>query len=378
MSLSDSANPYITLVPYLPLNQSVTFGGWWLGPLDQFDGPWLSEDFEAAARLLASGFVDVRAKQVRRPAVLVRESEGADGQPPTSEEYGALRLAIGFAVIHANAYWSPETKDDGWRLATTDNATVWAQPLDLADGRIALQSGSRIRTLDIGLRMTSVGFTIPPPLELHLPSGVTLDAGLLALLSTVLLKQSPEHHCLIGTLRVAIRWLLKSWQNTQSITWEDRLVFLKVATEALTGEYRNHRSAKRLVEIFTSAETQSGEGFGSKGLLWQPDEPLLTRHWIEKGQPREEYVTQFEHWACAFGDERNAIVHGRLTHKNHYEEPGSPYNGSFVDIGDRVVREAILVQLGNCGHPEMWRNPFGRAELEALQLRNEEAEETTA
>ena len=45
----------------------------------------------------------------------------------------------------------------------------------------------------------------------------------------LVLSQPPGGHEVgASRLLVAIRWLLRSWQNTASITWEDRLVFLKV------------------------------------------------------------------------------------------------------------------------------------------------------
>jgi len=79
---------------------------------------------------------------------------------------------------------------------------------------------------------------------------------------------------------------------------------------------------------------------------------MLTRSWVDHGTPKSANVTQLEHWASALADERNAIVHGETSHQPTYEVPDSPYSGTFVEIGDRVVREAIVVQLGNFGFPE--------------------------
>lgn len=358
---------YVTVLPYLPLSAPVEFVGWWLGPLDQFNGRWLSPDFERASRRLASLFRDPGGKPIKRPALLVRTADGADGRPPTPDEYEALQLAIAFAVIHQNTFWTPDTQSEAWRVATADNATVWVQPIDIPEGWISLDRGSRVRAMAGGHRLFDDGFTIPSRLELHLPFDASLDAELVRALYTVLLAPPMGQEQLVASLKVAVRWLIKSWQNTPSITWEDRLVFLKVATEALTGEEKSNRSASALAAIFATAHQQPGEGIGTDDLLWQCGEPILTRHWTDHGKAKTASVTQFEHWACALGDERNAIVHGEATHRQMYSAPDSRYNGPLIEIGDRVVREAIVVQLGNCGFPDVWRTPLARAGLAALR-----------
>ncbi len=50
-----------------------------------------------------------------------------------------------------------------------------------------------------------------------------------------------------------------------------------------------------------------------------------------------------------------------------YAQPGSAYNGPFVEIGDRVIREAICVELGACGYPDVWRSRLTRASMVALR-----------
>ena len=173
------------------------------------------------------------------------------------------------------------------------------------------------------------------------------------------------------------RWLLKSWQNTPSITWEDRLVFIKVATEALTGEGNNFKSAERLRSIFERALAQEGEGLGIEDLLWSPGERTCTRRWLSRGNEKAFDLTQFVHWCCALGDARNSIVHGEAGTSLAYDELDSPYRGPFVEIGDRVVREAIAVLLGECGFPAVWRQGLARGHLQMYRaLRQLDAEET--
>jgi hypothetical protein len=146
-------------------------------------------------------------------------------------------------------------------------------------------------------------------LELHLPSPIAIDEELLAAAYSTLVERPAACELTAGRLRVAIGWLLKSWQNTPSITWEDRLVFIKVATKALTGEDNNFKSAERLSAIFEGALTQEGEGLGIEQLLWSPGEPQCIRRW--NGKEKTLDVTQIVHRCCALGDARNSVVHGQ-------------------------------------------------------------------
>jgi hypothetical protein len=179
-------------------------------------------------------------------------------------------------------------------------------------------------------------------------------------------------------LRVAVRWLLRSWQNTPSITWEDRLVFLKVATEALTGEESTVESARQIEALFERASLQEGSGIGTANLLWRSGQPRLVRSWTTRsGSSKSETVSAFVHWLGALGDARNALVHGEDAVALDYRQVGSPYNGPFVEIGDRIVREAILVLLGEAGYPAVWRRGFARASFRALQYFASVSEEET-
>ena len=44
----------------------------------------------------------------------------------------------------------------------------------------------------------------------------------------------------------AIRLLAKAWRNTPAISWEDRIVLLKTAFEALTGKSKTHEAGAEL------------------------------------------------------------------------------------------------------------------------------------
>lgn len=367
MNLSDS-HPVVLAFPFLALTQPVSFRSWWVGPVDQFQGPWLSPDFETAARTFLSAFRDSDGQPVGGGALVARLEGGADGRPPTSVEWQGLELAVGYATVHQNPYWTPAASTEGWRVATADNAAFWIQPLNLAEGWITLGRGSRVSISSGGNNLNRDAFAISAPLELNMPLGVTLDQEVVEAVYQVVVEPTPRHKADASRVRVSARWLLRSWQNTPSITWEDRLVFIKVATEALTGKESTAESAKELEALFERAAGQDGDGLGTDDLLWQPGQPEVVRSWTTRsGAARSETVSAFVHWHGALGDARNALVHGEDGAPLDYRQAGSPYEGPFVEIGDRIVREAIAVLLGECGYPAVWRRGLSRASFRALQ-----------
>lgn len=354
------AAPRVTLLPYLSLREPVRFDGYWLGALEDFDGPWSSPELRAAASKLAALFVDSLGEPVQRPSLLAREGYGVDGSVPNPAGRRALIAAIGFAVVDANPYWSDDSKGHGWKVSTFDNADIWFQPVDLQSGAIALELGSRLRTR-VGGR-TLDGPPIPPPIELSFGiGGLKLDQELLDALHRVL---SGSAVCADRErLLTAIRWHLKSWSNSASITDEDRVIYLKVALEVMSGTHKSTEAARRLNLLFGSVMEQTGAPIGIDDLLWSPWEPSLTRTWGASHQTEQRQL--FEHWFMAFADARNEIVHdGRVAHLD-YDEQASPYTGPLVEIGDRVTREAVKVLLGRCGYPAVWRSKLSRASMRA-------------
>ncbi len=367
-TMTASTNPVLMTLPYLPLTEPVEFSGYWLGPLKDFAGPWRDEDFASKAEQFMNSFRDASGAALKPGALLVPTAAGADGVGVDPDKYQALRLSIGFAAIDQNPTWSPDTQDDTWRVATADNADLWMQPIDTSDGWIALDRGGRVTTTVGGMRLTDEAFEIRAPLELHMPTGIRLDDELLAAVYGVL--TAPPTGCdeVARRLRVTLGWLLRSWQNSPSQSWEDRLVAIKVASEAMTGKDRSHEAAAELERLFRDASAQPGDGHGLKHLLWRLDGPVLTRSWTTRGGKRDSKdVSEFEHWYGALADARNAIVHGDDDVALVYEEPSSHFTGPFVEVADRVMREAVLVQLGECGFPAVWRKGIARASFDVLR-----------
>jgi hypothetical protein len=355
-------HPVLLVLPYLELTDPIEFGPWWLGPTDQYDGCWLSAEFERLSRRFLVSFRAADGGRLDGGALLVRQETGADGRPPTDAELVALEVAIGFATIHQNAFWSPEVAHDPWAIATADNADVWAQPINVSEGWLAVGRGGRVSITTGGLNLNDPGLSVVAPLELHRPRRVRPDAEVLDALYVVLAEPTDALSARSRRLRIAVRWLLRSWRNTPSITWDDRLVYVKIATEALAGTESTGSAAEHLEDLFSRAAVQRGEGVGMKDLLWDDAARPVVRHWTApSGVSKSSDVSAFAHWYWALADARNALVHGEEAPTHDYEVEGSPYNGSLVEVADRVVREAVTVSLGECGYPAVWRRGMTRA-----------------
>lgn len=358
--------PVILAFPFLSLERPVQFGPWWLGRLAHFDGQWLSPDFEVLARRFLRSFRDASNEPIKEPSILARQGAGADGVPPTIEEREAIAAAVGYGVIDQNPYWTEEDSHHAWRVGTADNADFWIQPLS-ADGAVALGRGYRVSTTTGGQNVNDESFCVAAPLELHMPTVIRLDTEVVQAVYSVLSEPVPGDSGTARRIKIAIQWLLKSWQNTPSITWEDRLVFVKVATEAISGKSDNADSAKALEALFQSASQQDGQDVGVDDLLWQAQQPRFERTFQRSGESHTEEVSAFVDWAMELGRARNKLVHGNDGVSVEYEKPGSAFNGPFVEIGDRVIREAIGLLLGEAGFAAVWRRGIARASYSAME-----------
>jgi hypothetical protein len=321
---------------------------------------------EARARQFLAAFTTPGGDAVDNPALLARSDTGVDGEAPSLDEQRALEQAIAYATIDANHWWEPNAH--GWMVATADNADLWVQPLSLDDGSIGLARGGRVLTRAGGYSLDNEDFRIPAPLELHTPFGVRLDAVVLAAAFEALLQPPPKHAERARRIAAAMRWVVKSWLNSPSIDESDRLVFLKTASEALAGSaWGSVEAARAMRATFEGAADQEGGGFGVDKLLWRPGEPTFTRTWTPPrgGKTRQDELSALEHWYMALADARNAVVHAAASPILVYARPGSAYEGPFVEVADRVLREAIAVELGAMGYPATWRRGLTRAGFEA-------------
>lgn len=356
------SQPVLVFCPYLQLQAPYEFAGWWIGPLDSFDGPWNPPELREAATELLARFVDVGGKTIARPT-LVASIDGISGEPPPDIE--ALALAIALGSLARNPH-GPQDDDDrqSWRTITTDNADLWVQPVDLEHRRLALTRGYWVRTLAGGYRFDDLEFSIPPPLELHVDGHGDFDPEIAGAAYRILSTpdKTPDEP-FAKRLKQAIRWWLRSWLNSPSLMWEDRIVQLRIAVDALVGSDRTNDAVTWLTDLFGGVleEARGAE------LLWDPAHPQFGRP--HKGQVHD--VPAFEHWFRSFADRRNEIVHEGEASATEYTVDGSPYVGNYLEVAERLVFEAILVSMHRLVPGHYWRSQIWRAlfvELESDEI----------
>lgn len=350
---SQSQLPLLIFAPYLPLRSGVEAGPWWIGPLEAYTGTWRDDRFEDVARRMIASHVAARGQAISNPALIASLESGVDGNWPDRTEMEALQLALHFTVLHCNPIWTEETRNQrGWQTATSDNSTIHFWPVDVDGEGVALRAGFMVQVLVGGYTLKS-GVEIPAPEELHLPNGVSLDPEILDALRRVINGDRDNGDAdLAARLATAVGWLAHAWRNTESIDLRQRIVMLKTGFEALTDSSETWQSAERLDELFRKIPLDAAQDRFAAHLLWQPSE-TNSMSWSDRGG-RVRRCTPLNHWFRAFGACRNEIIHqGRLISPT-YEEP-TRYAGPYLQIAERVLREAISISLREFGHENLWK-----------------------
>ena len=220
-----------------------------------------------------------------------------------------------------------------------------------------------VRTLGGGYRISDPELAIRPPLDLHLPlCAHTADAMCLeAVYQTVLQSlQAQGANLAADRLRVAIGWFVKAWRNTATLPFEERVVFLKIAFEALTGTGKSYKSARSLRQLFEAIPDTAPQD--SELLVWSPAEaPIHTRTYERNGTRHTDQITDLEQWFMAFADARNAIIHQGIVPSLVYAGPNPEYNGDFVFTAEFILRAVVKVSLAAFGYPDLWRPHAWRA-----------------
>lgn len=356
--------PYVVFLPYLPLREPTDVGNWVLHPIDIFDGPWQSARFEELSRRFIAAFRGPNNEPIPHPTLAARRASGCDGALPSRAEQDALRRAVEFASLDQNTTWSSDISSGSMQALqalTTDNADLHVWPIDTVDGHVAQGSGFVVSTLAGGYRIGD-DLAITPPEELRLPFGnVTLDSEIATAVYRTIAGQMDDVE-ITDAARVAraISWLAKAWRNTPAISWEDRIVFLKTAFEALTGKSTTHEAGTKLRRLFEDVIVGDARDDATDHLLWSPTETASRPFTNRSGKSWD--CTDLEHWFRAFGEARNDIIHGDSPPLDFdYEEDGSAYNGPMFHTAERLLREATKVELTRLGHDRLFYEATTRA-----------------
>jgi hypothetical protein len=318
---------------YLPLSSSLTIGRWTLVELADFDGPWFNERFEGLAKRLLERHLDASGKPVDRPSLLVSADSGADGSFPHGHEYLAVQQALNFGVLDANPRWKEEADNLGWFTFTADNAELRLWEIRGDTDLVVLHSGSRVRLTTMGRGIEDRDFGIPAPLELRMPMTTAWpDGDVVAALYEVGMRVDGGglEGELAARVMTSIKWLTKTWLNTPSIDWFDRVVFLRTGFESLFGVSRTPKLRPLIRDLF---ESLGASEEAADDLHWSPSEKEGRSH-----PKADRDLTDLEHWFQSFSDARNEIVHEGAEPDLVYGEEGSAYQRSIS--ADRTAGSA--------------------------------------
>ncbi|MDE2692301.1 MAG: hypothetical protein OXI49_17520 [Acidobacteriota bacterium] len=339
------------------MDEPVTFAGWEVGPQECFQERWADPLFKRQALSFLSKFVGTDSKPIRNPAILCREGRSLDGEAASPEEVGALQLSLVFAFLDGNPRSRPDNREHGWAMVTADNADLHAWPIDLEQGRVITSTGFLVETRAVAPSGSDRGLVLSPPVDLHMPSfAYSPDPLILTGIYEAVLGSLRFPGASRGSdaLRVAVDWFARAWRNTSTVEYAERLVYLKIAFEALTGTSNNWKSARWLREMFEALPDTTRED--SEILVWSPEEePVHPRHWKDRwGHAQSTLITDLEHWFMEFGKARNTIIHEGRVPELMYSGPNSAYAGSFFATAEFLLRAVIKVQLSKLGHDDAW------------------------
>lgn len=361
-------NPVLIFCPYLDLRERQSIGDWDVTPLKEYSGPWRDDAFEKRAREFLAKFQNADGRPIENPSLITSRTTGADGSLPDAKEVQALQLALHIGLLDTNPAWAPGL-DGNW-IATSDNSDLFVWPLDVEGGGVATQRGAIVKVLTGGYNIADPRFSVRAPLELHLPIRLRLNTEL----GDAVYRIARGDHDAVDAdlahrIAKAIRWLAKSWRNSQSLGPEDQIVFLRTALEALTGTSKAGLAITYLEGAFDRLRAHGGaDARFTEHLLWSPDDSANRSLTVtgRAGKSVDLILSDLGHWFSAFGNVRHEIVHQGLVPNLIYDEPGSRYNGPLFHVGERFTREAIKASLIAFGYEDLWQEEAFRSIKKAL------------
>ena len=360
-------NPHLLFCPYLPLGQisgpidkPIAFADWEIGPLRLFEDRWADPLLKSRAMTILNKYTGAD-----NPSILCKKGEQLDGQGPCESELWALELALVFGFLESNPRKESDDEEVGGAIVTTDNAELHLWSINLQQGFVSLDHGYLAKTRTHG-KVENPRLVIRPPLDLptvtypRIPDSLVLTGIYKTVLASLL---SPNVKSEAHRVRVAVDWLAKAWRNTSTVHCPERLVFLKTAFEAVTGESGSRKSASKLRRIFESLPdaAECDPDFLADFLVWSPKEkPIYT--WVNRHDKTYNQLTDLEVWFMAFSDVRNTIIHeGTIPPDLAYS--GSPsdtnnirkiYYGDFFSTATHLLCSAIKVLLSKRGYRNAW------------------------
>lgn len=342
--MTQSAYPYFSFFPALPLSKGIRLGDWCIGkPSEQVQ--WRSQRFKELALAYVAAFIN---KGFKDGALMWHYQRGFDGSMPEPQVWSAIRATMCFIMLDANDQVRTDP-NAGHYMTTSENAELYTQPIDEKKEYITHRRGGLLReVMSIGAK---IGAGVVPPLPdavVAVSQPVAVSQHLATALFEAILDPSKQDNRRIG---IALEWHRFALSNPIVVSWPQRLISLKTAFEALSGESKTHQCARFLRQLFESTTRPHVDRLPWPGILWSPRESTnLHRTWMQNGVPQPVVRSELEEWFHALGSARNEIIHeGTLTtavYQAPTERPLSRYAGPIFWTADRLVREAVKAMLG--------------------------------
>jgi hypothetical protein len=315
---------HVVVLPYLPLREAVTVGGWRLVPAHRpEDDAFVDDD----TRIKAQGLLGLygAGAGARIAGAFAAPPGRRIGDDAPVDQLATLRRALVVGLLEGNptppALAADEAAVDpngGWKSATSDNAVIWVHPID-EGGYTAVGYGAMVTTISGGhnvLHEDSVSIARPPELPTPFMYGF-LDSVYCDALFAVLGAGTDESR----RLGRAIDWLDLAWRNTPSITPEVRVVLLRTGFEVLFGDDKTYVVRDELGALLDDV-----------GVTRQK------RTWTTRaGKLQTEELSDLCWWFMQFAFLRNAIMHGDEVTATMFEHEGRPH----IWLAESRLRQAL-------------------------------------
>lgn len=360
---------YVVYLPYLPLVERATIGDWELIPrADLRDHDCLDVRTLELARGLADLYV-LPKNAGTRAGVFARARTGRIGDDPTDpDRLRDLRRACVVMVLEViESPLLPEHERDpniGHYALTSDNATVFAHGISHKGGYTGTVTGSRVRSLSLGIPVvddpsdpTAPRQTIPPPGDVRIPTfkPPALD-GEYADATWESIRRGDDAARRLGR---AIDWLNLAWLNASGLTDELRVPALRAGFEVLLDADDSELLAQRLSPLIRDAS------------------PIRHRKWTSiAGKPKSANMRDVAWWFMEFSFLRNDLMHGRSPTRGKWLHHGAVH----TDLAEWYLRQAIKHTVASDGHPDvleelLWRDALRGAYnmLRAHQTEDDDA-----
>jgi hypothetical protein len=344
---------YVVYLPYLPLTKRATIGDWEVIPrADLRDDDCLDARTLELARGLADLYV-LPKNAGTRAGVFARARTGRVGDDPTDpERLRDLRRACVVMVLEVNEspLLSERERDPniGHYALTSDNATVVAHGISHKGGYTGTVTGSRVRSMSLGVRVvddpndpTALRQTIPPPGDVRIPTfrPPALDDEY-ADATWESMRRGDNAARRLGR---AIDWLNLASLNATGLSDELRVPALRAGFEVLLDSEDAEELARRL------------------GRLVDDKTPIRHRTWTSTftGDKRSANMREVPWWFMEFSFLRNDLMHGRAPGEEKWLRDGQ----SQTDLGEWYLRQAIKHAVADDGHADVledvvWRRPL--------------------